>query len=275
PPIRKLTAAASELAGGKSVEPLPIQAGGELGQMSSAFNQMTDAIKTQRRLRKRLIADVSHELGTPLSVIRLEAKALGDGMQSPQEASMQIQREVDMLKNLVQDLSWLAETDEGELALSKEPMVVSKQLKDLRTYWRTQASTHGVALDALAVRSDLIVDADPIRITQILGNLIRNSMQHTHRGGAIELSARRTTLPGQTGAWIVVSVRDSGAGIAADDLPHVFERFYRADQARNRNGGGRGLGLSIVQQLVSLHGGLVWVESDLGRGSAFHVALPD
>jgi two-component system OmpR family sensor kinase/two-component system sensor histidine kinase BaeS len=274
-PVRALTQAATRLAEDGSTEELPIHSANELGQMSQAFNQMTEALNRQRMLRQRLIADISHELGTPLSVIRLETKALQDGMQSIEEAGEQIQREVLLLQQLVQDLTLIAETDQGNLSLSPEPVALDNFLSLTLSRWQAKAERNGLHLQLSPLPSLPNLPLDPLRFRQILGNLIKNAIQHTPSGGKITLSAKQSTLPNLTGGWIVIAVQDSGEGIPPAELPYIFERFYRVDRARQRSQGGRGLGLSIVKQLVTLHGGQLWAESTVGKGSTFYVALPD
>lgn len=280
-PVRALTQAARRLAKDGSTEQLPIHSANELGQMSQAFNQMTEALNQQRMLRQRLIADISHELGTPLSVIRLETKALQDGMQSIEEAGEQIQREVLLLQQLVQDLTLIAETDQGKLSLSLEPVALEDVLSLTLSRWQAKAQSEGLRLELSPLPSLPTLWLDPLRFRQILGNLIKNAISaclhtaHPPSGGQITLEVKQATLPNLTGTWIVIAIQDSGAGIPATELPYIFERFYRLDRARQRSEGGRGLGLSIVKQLVTLHQGHVWVESTVGKGSTFYVALPD
>lgn len=273
-PVTALTQAATHLAESGNTEPLPVYSANELGQMSHAFNQMTEALDTQRMLRQRLIADISHELGTPLSVIRLETRALEDGMQSVEEGAAQIQREVALLQNLVQDLTLIAETDRGKLTLLSESVVLERLLEQIVARWEARAERAGVQLELTPLPSLPNLTLDRLRFRQILGNLIKNAIRHTPNGGMITLSVEHTTPEHLTGSnWIVIAVRDTGEGIPPQDLPLIFERFYRVDQARERRQGGRGLGLSIVKQLVELHGGNVWAESVVGEGSTFYVAL--
>ena len=267
-PVTALTAAAASLAASGSSDVLPVNSADELGQMSQTFNQMTSALTEQRQLRQRLIRDVSHELGTPLSVIQLETKAMQDEMQTPDEAATAIQQEVALLHNLVQDLELIAESDAGELRLNCESLAVADFLDLAVSRWRTQAEAAGIALQ-LAIDGTLpALEIDELRMNQVMGNLIRNALHYTEQGGQVVVSAESTT------SGITIQVRDCGVGISAEHLPHIFERFYRVDVSRQRASGGRGLGLAIVKQIVELHGGGISAESEPSAGSTFTVTLP-
>lgn len=277
-PITALTQAATDLAQGKTTGSLPVHSNDELGQMSTAFNQLTDSLHTQRTLRQRLLNDVSHELNTPLSVIQLEATGLADGLQSPQEAAQQINQEVTHLRTLVQDLNWLAETDSGEITLSLEPTAIDALLTQEVGRWQSQAKNQSVSLKLDEMSALPPVSLDPTRFGQIIGNLLRNALQHTPPSGTITVSAKRGTVPTRDGEYAILTIADTGTGIAPEHLPHIFERFYRADESRTRSEGGRaqgrGLGLAITRQLVTLHDGHIWADSAEGAGSQFHIAFP-
>ena len=267
-PVITLTTAAKRLASGDDPTKLPVTSKDELGEMSQAFNTLTDALDTQKHLRRRLISDISHELNTPLSVIQLEVKALQDGMQSPAEASTQITQEINLLRNLANDLSLLAETDQGELRLDLQPVAMGDFLQTAVSRWQAKAESAQITLRLNAKPNLPTLAIDEVRINQVLGNLIQNGLQHTPAGGTI------TILSQTNQGWLDVTVADSGIGIAAEDLPFVFERFYCADKSRQRNSGGRGLGLAIVKQIVEAHHGEVFAESQLDTGSRFTFRLP-
>ncbi|MGB1252383.1 MAG: sensor histidine kinase [Candidatus Promineifilaceae bacterium] len=267
-PVQALTAAASRLAESGSTEQLPVNSTDELGQMSAAFNRMTRSLATQQQIRQRLIADISHELNTPLAIMRLEAQGMADGMQTPEEAAGSIQREIDLLHNLVNDLALIVETDRNAVSLHKEPVEVDLFLSEVVTRWRPKADVQGLQLQLVIADGTQTIAFDPIRMRQVLGNLLRNAIQHSAAGGQVVISAETSPTD------LNLSIRDSGVGIAPDHLPFVFDRFYRVDEARQRVSGGRGLGLAIVKQLVGLHGGRVWATSEQGVGSTFFVSLP-
>jgi len=268
-PVIALTQATQAIVQSGDTQHLPVKSSDELGQMSASFNQMMTALQTQQDLRKRLIDDVSHELNTPLSVIRLEAKGLRDEIQTPTNAADHIIDEVDTLTDLVHDLNWLAETDSGTLRLTVASHSLGQLLATEVERWHLPAQVADVELELLPLPPDLpAIQMDAVRMSQALGNLIQNGLQHTPAGGRVTVQCKVED------GWVETAVCDTGSGIAAEDLAFVFERFYRADLSRQRDTGGRGLGLSIVKQVVEAHQGQVWAESELGKGSCFRLRLP-
>ena len=266
-PVTRLTEAAGSIAQRGDSALLPITSDDELGRMSAAFNRMTNALQTQRDLRRRLIDDLAHELNTPLSVIRLEAKGLRNGLQEPDQAADRIIREVTMLRNLVRDLNWLAETDSGELRLSRESCSVSELLDAEVRRWQPQARMRRIGL-SLQARSGLpALDLDRVRISQALGNVVHNALQHTEAGGKITVTADL-----EISGRVAITVSDDGTGIDEADLPHLFHRLYRADESRSRRTGGAGLGLAIAHAVVTAHAGTIQVAS-AGRGQGTTVRL--
>ena len=268
-PVARLTEAARSVARQGGSTRLPITSADELGQMSAAFNSMTDALQIQRDLRRRLTDDLSHELNTPLSVIRLEAKGLLDGLQEPDEAADRIIGEVTMLRNLVRDLNWLAETDSGELRLDREPCPVSQLVSAEVQRWQAQARMRGITLSFQARSGLPELDLDRMRMSQALGNVVQNALQHTDAGGRITVA---TALA--TDGRVAICVADDGAGIDAADLPHLFDRLYRADESRTRRTGGAGLGLAIAHAIVTAHAGTIRVTSaGWGQGTTVRFSL--
>jgi len=268
-PVIALTEATQAIAQSGEPHLLPVKSSDELGQMSASFNQMITSLETQRELRKRLIDDVAHELSTPLSVIRLEAKGLKDEIKPPKDVADQIIGEVDLLSNLVYDLNWLAETDSGALRLEMGTHEYGQLLMHEIERWQLPAQVAEIELELQSPPADLpSIQMDATRISQALGNLIENTLQHTPQGGRVKIQCELDEDS------LVTSVCDTGAGIPADDLPHIFERFYRADSSRQKVTGGYGLGLAIVKQIIEAHQGEVWVESELGQGSCFYFRLP-
>ena len=268
-PVTALTEATQAIAQGATAQ-LPVTSSDELGQMSAAFNRMTSALETQRDLRRQLINDVSHELNTPLSVIQLEAKGLRDGLQTPESASDHIIQEIDRLRGLVTDLNWLAETDNGELLLTREASSIDELLAAEVGRWQPLSQTRQIEL-SLQVSPDLPnVNLDRMRMSQALGNVLSNAIHCTEAGGHIVLRAGL-----ECDEALAVSISDDGIGIHAADLPHVFNRFYRTGQSRSRGIGGTGLGLAITQAIVEAHGGTIAVTSDgLEQGVTVAIRLP-
>ena len=268
-PVTALTKATQTIAQGATTQ-LPVKSSDELGKMSAAFNRMSSTLETQRDLRRRLINDVAHELNTPLSVIQLEAKGLRDGLQTPDSAADLIIQEVARLRGLVTDLDWLAETDHGDLRLALESSSTYELLTAEVDRWQPQSQTRQVEL-SLQVSADLPdMDVDRMRMSQALGNVLSNAIHCTEAGGHIVLRAGL-----ESDEALAISIIDDGIGIHAADLPHVFDRFYRTDQARSRGIGGTGLGLAITRAIVEAHEGTATIASEgLGQGVAVTLRLP-
>ncbi len=268
-PVTAVTEAANHLADGAWQERLPVTSADELGQMSAAFNKMATALQTQHTLRKRLVDDIAHELHTPLSVIQLELEAMRDGLQSPQQATTQTLQEIALLRNLVDDLSLLTEMDEDSLQLNLQPVDLLTLTQQAVQRWQPQAKATGISLTMEASAPLPTIQADALRLTQVLGNLLANAIEHTGENGRITVTCTQVEAEGRVG--IETAVADTGRGIPAEDLPHIFDRFYQVEQGRNRSG--RGLGLSITQQIIAQHGGEIEVKSTLGKGTAFRYRL--
>ena len=269
-PVTRLTDAARSVARQGASSLLPVTSGDELGQMSTAFNRMTAVLETQRSLRRRLVDDVSHELNTPLSVIHLEARGLRDGLQEPAQGADRIVREVTMLRNLVSDLSWLAETDSGGLRLEREPCPVSELVDAELQRWQPRAGMRGIVLSHRPAGALPALDLDRMRMSQALGNVVHNALQHTGAGGLVEV-----TVAVEPDERVAITVSDDGEGVDAADLPHLFDRLYRADASRSRDTGGSGLGLAIARAIVAAHAGTIAVTSPgLGQGTTVRISLP-
>jgi two-component system sensor histidine kinase BaeS len=268
-PISALTKATRIISQKGDSHFLPVNSSDELGQMSSSFNQMLESLQIQKELRKRLISDVSHDINTPLNVIRLEAKGLLDGLVSSDDAANQIIEEIDTLINLVYDLDWLAETDSGQFKLKQEQSSIEKLVESEVERWQFNAGVSRISLEFIPSPPGLPrIDVDVVRIGQAIGNLLDNGIKYVSPGGQITVKVYSEDLN------ILIVVSDNGPGIAKSDLPYLFERFYRVDRARLSKNGSRGLGLSIVKQIVELHNGKVRAESEEGRGSSFYISLP-
>ncbi|MBN1813151.1 MAG: HAMP domain-containing protein [Anaerolineae bacterium] len=268
-PVRALAAAAHRVADGDLSQRIPITGDDELGEMAAAFNTMAAELERQHELRHRAMADVAHELRTPLSVLQVQLESIEDNLTAPTpEVIAGLQGDLAHLSRLVEDLRVLTLADAGELHVDAEPVEMGGLVQAVVERMQAAARTKGVGLSALLPDADLVVIGDAQRLTQVFLNLLTNALQHTPSGGQITVSVRRV------GGEMRVTVRDTGEGIAPDDLPHVFERFYRADQARSRDTGGSGLGLSIAKSLVEAQGGTITVESQVGQSSVFTVSLP-
>jgi two-component system OmpR family sensor kinase len=251
----------------------------EVGQLAGAFNEMLERLERIFRAQRRFVADVSHELRTPLTTIRGNVDLLRR-MGSTDTASLSaIQSETDRMIRLVGDLLLLAQADAGYLPITRQPVAIDALLAEIAHQTRVLAGQRlqvGLECPELEDAEPLIVLGDADRLRQLLLNLVDNAVKHTPDGGRVSLHLVRAD------GWVRVTVADTGTGIPPEDLPHIFERFYRAEKSRWRKpnpsesspGVGVGLGLSIAQWIASTHQGRIEVQSELGKGSAFHVLLP-
>jgi signal transduction histidine kinase len=269
-PIQRLLAASRRIAAGHYTERVPAAGGIELAALAAQFNTMADALEDAERRRVMLIGDVAHELRTPLATLEGYAEGVLDGVVAPSEEIWAlIIDEVGRLRRLVNDLQELSRAEAKQLSL--HPALVAPDALVARAVARLapQFTDKGVALSIHVPANTPAVLADPDQIAQVLINLLGNAIQHTPAGGAVTLEVARDD------GSVIFLVRDSGAGVAAGDLPHLFERFYRVDKARARATGGTGIGLTISKALVEAHGGRIWAESaGLGQGALFAFTLP-
>jgi two-component system sensor histidine kinase BaeS len=269
-PVRVLTDASRRISEGHYGERVPPAGSDELGQLAHSFNQMAEKLEQVETMRRQLIGDVSHELRTPLTAIKGSMEGLVDGvLPATPETYQQIHAEADRLARLVDDLQELSRVEAGAYPLDIRPVEVPALVQTTLNQFASQAGVKGIELraDVQAGLSPVMADRD--RITQVLTNLVGNALQYTPTGGQVTLRASRT----QSG--IQFSVVDTGIGIPAQHLEHLFTRFYRVDKSRSRQaGGGSGIGLTIARHLVEAHGGRIWGESDgEGKGSTFSFTL--
>jgi two-component system, OmpR family, sensor histidine kinase BaeS len=246
----------------------------EFRRLSESFNHMTEELERADRQRRNLTADVAHELRTPLHIIQGNLEGVLDGVYEPTaEHTRATLDETRLLARLVEDLRTLSLAEAGQLPLVMEPVNVVDLLADVETGFSAQAEAGGISLhvDAGAASSaSLVVTGDVGRLDQVLSNLMTNAMRHTPAGGTIALRAEGTPA----GVRIVIS--DTGQGIASEDLPFIFDRFWRGDRSRSHaSGAGSGLGLAIARQLVQAHGGTIRADSQPGRGTTFIIELPE
>lgn len=268
-PARALTRAARRVAAGDLSPRVEVQSQDELGEVGAAFNDMAAALERQEKLRRQLVADVAHELRTPLSVMRVELESLQDGLTEPTpEVIASLGEEVALLGRLVEDLRLLSLIDAGQLSLQLQPVALGAAALRAIQQVASSAEGKGVALESAVPDALPPARADPDRLQQILLNLLSNALRHTPAGGTVRLFAQAA------GGLLHIQVTDNGEGISPEDLPHIFDRFYRSDDSRRRATGGTGLGLSIVRGLVEAMGGRVWAESVVGQGTTIHFTLP-
>jgi len=290
-PITRLTAAAQRLGEGDYTYPLPVGAGDEIASLGAAFDRMRAALLRNERTRAQFISDISHELRTPLTGIKGLVETLQDGAaEDPQVRDgfiASIGQETERLVRLTQDLLTLTRADEQALELRLEPLDLAALVGGIVERLRPEAQKRGLRLEYQALGTPLTVRADADRAEQVVLNLLDNALKHAPPGSGVTVTAgpgdvagpsaagpyasqgaasaaagpRAPGTPEGSGRWAVVRVRDWGPGVPPDALERVFDRFYRADPARDRASGGSGLGLSIARALILQHGGRIWMES--------------
>jgi two-component system, OmpR family, sensor histidine kinase BaeS len=273
-PLRELTKATHELAGGKFGQQVPVRSRDEIGELASSFNKMNDDLARSFNLRKQMTADIAHELRTPLSLIIGHAEAVHDGVLPPSKENFEIIREeAERLEQLVNDLRTLSLADAGELFVEFQPVEINKLLGDIKAHYMVQFNQKRITLDLepfdyVQGGSNLQANLDPIRFSQVLMNILDNALRYTPEEGRVVITAK------QNGDQIEINIQDSGEGVTSEDAAHLFDRFYRADESRDRDAGGSGLGLAIAKSIVEMHKGKIWAESEKGNGLKVIIQLP-
>ena len=268
-PLRALSQSARAIAGGNLGQRVAVRSDDEIGQVARSFNRMAESLAEADVQRRNMMADIAHELRTPLTVVQGNLEALMDGVYdlTPENVAA-VHKQTVVLTRLVADLRDLALAEAGQLRLERKAFSLADVIAQVTEGLEVQAHEREVTLKFEIAAGLPQVQADEQRITQVLFNLMSNALRHTPAGGTITISAELRD------ERVLVSVRDTGTGILPEDLPHVFERFYRADRSRARSTGGSGLGLTIAKQIVEAHGGQIWAQSWLGAGSTFAFSLP-
>lgn len=270
-PVREVTAATQIVAAGDLGFQVPVRTKDELGELASSFNQMSTDLALANRQRRQMTADIAHDLRTPLSVILGYMESLSTGKLEPTPETFEIMYEKGMhVQHLIDDLRILALADAGELALVVRPVDPEALLEHTALAHMIQAQENEIDLRVESAKDLPEIKVDPERITQVLSNLVSNALRYTPEGGEIVLSAESDD------AFIRLGVRDTGSGIEPEDIPHIFDRFYRSDSARRQDSamGESGLGLAIAKSIVAAHGGDIDVSSMIGEGTTFTISLP-
>ena len=277
--IVTLNGVAKEIARGELSARVPVIGNDEMASLARAFNDMAAQLEAADRnqreldmLRRNLIAWAGHDLRTPLASIRAIVEALADGVvEDPETVERYLhtaQREIRSLSLLIDDLFELAQIEAGGLRLELAPNSISDLISDTMESFSELAARQDVALEGSAEPGVDPVVMDAQQIGRVLSNLLGNALRHTSSGGIVQLHASRAD------EGVRVQIKDTGEGIGAEDLPYIFERFYRGEKSRNRTTGGAGLGLAIAKGIVEAHGGEIGAESPPGEGACFFFTLP-
>jgi len=268
--MRELAVSARKIASGDLAQRVKHRSDDEVGEVSAAFNTMAEQLEMKEKSRKQLLADVAHELRNPLSIVQGNLEAWLDGVITPTpEQIAPVYDETVLLNRLITDLRELSLAEAGQLKLHLEGTDLAGLINAEVAVFQARCQDKDVLLCADLARGLPQVNIDSGRIRQVLHNLLENALRFTMPGGSIKV---RAVMAKDNS--VVVSVSDTGSGIDPDDLHKVFDHFYKADKARQRNYGGAGIGLALVRKYIELHGGRVWAESELGRGSTFSFTLP-
>jgi two-component system sensor histidine kinase BaeS len=266
-PLRALTAAAGRMRDGDGAARVAVTGRDEIARLGTAFNDMAERRRQVEELRRAMVGDIAHEMRTPVTNIRGWLEAAEDGVVPlDRELMSSLLEEALLLQHVIDDLQDLSAADAGELRLHPQPIDLADLLPAVVDAFAAAADRTGIALALRAPHA--VVNADPVRLRQAVGNLITNAIKHTPAGGRVTVTARTE------GNAQVIDVADTGPGLSAAEQAMVFERFWRAEKSRSRQTGGSGLGLSIVRKLIEAHGGTASVRSEPGTGATFTLRLP-
>ncbi len=273
-PLRRLSVAASRVARGDLSPRVTPGSTDEVGTLTNTFNGMVESLEKNQEMRRKLMGDLAHEMGTPLAVIQSNLEGMLDGVVEPSATNISsLHQESLLLSRLVKDLRTLSQVEAGKLNLSPAPGDVGALVSSIVMATEPEARKKNVSL-SMQVQPDLpkaMMDSD--RVSQVVVNLLSNALRYTSEGDAIKVAAATEKGSGLP-QHLLVSVSDTGQGISEEDLPHVFDRYYQGSQPKGKRSTGSGIGLTVVKELVEAHKGKVWVESAPGKGSTFFFTLP-
>jgi len=274
-PLRKLSTAVGKVAQGDLSCRVPIGSVDEVGTLSNTFNCMVESLDQNQESRRKLMGDLAHEMSTPLSVIQSNLEGMLDGVvdKSPETISS-LHQESLLLSRLVKDLRTLAQAEAGRLNLSLVPNDLGELISSVVTATKAEADVKHISL-SLKIEPKLpLAMIDPDRVSQVVTNLLSNALRYSSEGDSISVSIGKDNESGKRDGQLLVSVADTGQGISEEDLPHIFDRYYRGAQKNEKRVGGSGIGLTVVKELVEAHKGKVWVTSAENKGSRFLFTLP-
>ncbi|MFV9511273.1 sensor histidine kinase [Tepidibacillus sp. LV47] len=269
-PLESLMIGIRHLAKGDTSYRVMVNTKDEFHQLSKAFNEMSAKLEHNEEVRKQLVADVAHELRTPLSILRGQLESIQEGaIQPTPEVILQLNDEVLRLTRLVNDLQQLSLAEAGQLVLNKKRVNIKQMIQKIMFHFEWLAEEKEIQLQLIG-DEEIMIEVDPDRFTQVIVNLLGNALRHTPNHGKVSIEIKKEEQPQR----VMISLKDSGPGIDEEYLPYIFERFYRTDSSRSRDQGGTGLGLSIAKGFVEAHGGTITVKSKKGQGTTFIIQLP-
>ena len=270
-PIGELSEGIRRMSGGELSVRVDVRGNNEFTDLGRAFNSMSERIEALDQTRSQFVSNASHELKTPLSTMKILIETLM--YQDPMDPAMtkdflnDVNSEIDRLNRIVSDLLTLVNIDSGGMKLNRESIPLKALLDEQIKRLLPLARENGIEIN-LEARDEINITGDSLKLQQVVYNVIDNAIKYTPRGGEVHTSLTRS------GKRAIIRISDTGIGIPAQDLPHIFERFYRVDKSHSRATGGTGLGLSIVKQIVQLHGGTIEARSAEGQGTTFIIDLP-
>ncbi len=268
-PLAQMVEAARRIAAGSYGQRVDYRARDEIGEFSEAFNQMAAQLEATERLRAELLATIAHELRTPLTNIQGYMEGLMDGVIEEDPATYDmVRREAGRLARLVGNIQHLSRLEAGAERFAPQPLDLPAAIQTAEMSIRPQFEEKGVVLGSGAPDDLPAVWVDPDKLQQVLLNILTNACRYTPPGGQVTITAS------QAAGHLLVSVRDTGVGIPPEDLPHIFERFYRVEKSRSSTGGGTGIGLAVARAVIEQSGGSISVESTLGKGTTISFTLP-
>ena len=268
-PLAELTYAVHGISWGELGKEVELSSTAEIAELGEAFNLLSANLRRNEELRRNMVADIAHELRTPLSTLRAQIEAMEDGVIQPDHAAIEsLMEDAVLLSRLVEDLQQLALADAGQLELDLDEVDAAELVRGTATRFEPELARKSVRLELEVEEGLPVIQADQARLSQVLNNLVGNALTHAPGGGSITIGAAAAERE------MTFSVADDGPGIAAEDLPFIFERFYRTDRSRARSTGGAGLGLSIAKRLVEAHGGAIRAESAKGEGTTVFFTIP-
>ncbi|MEC0211047.1 HAMP domain-containing sensor histidine kinase [Paenibacillus ehimensis] len=274
-PIRKIIQGIDAIKMGKPHPALPVHRKDEFGAISRALHEMNESLEKMERSRKQLLSDVAHELKTPLMIIQGELELAQDtGLALPPEKLSSLHDEVLRLSRLVHDVLHLSRLEAGGMTLRPASENIVAILEGLIEKTQFLAEEKHIRISMHPSKETIAVPVEKHRILQALYNIVINAIHYTDRGGQVQIRVEQVYQPDRRMDYVRITIEDNGVGIPEEDLPHIFNRFYRADHSRTRSNGGTGLGLAIAQQNILLHQGWIEVQSKAGKGTAFAVFLP-